>query len=73
MRKDPTVTAPPLRLYSVGHPEYLVVMFDLREPGGPAELHRQRAAWAEYTDIEALDEDHFVLIVRPGWVSKAAA
>ena len=55
------------------NPEYLVVLFDLREPGGPAELHRQRAAWAEYSDIEALDEHRFALIIRPGWASEAAA
>jgi len=54
-------------------PEFLIVLFDLREPSGPLELHRQRAAWAEYSDIEALDEHHFALIIRPGWASKAAA
>jgi hypothetical protein len=62
----------PERLY-LNHPECLVVLFDLREPGGPAELHRQRAAWAEYSVIEALDEDHLALIIRPGWASEAAA
>jgi hypothetical protein len=54
------------------HPEFLVVVFDLREPGGPAELHRQRATLQSYADIEALDENHFVLIVRPSWASEAA-
>jgi hypothetical protein len=66
------MTAPPQRLYP-SHPECLIVLFDLREPGGPSELHKQRAAWAEYSDIEALDEDHFALIVRQGWASEAAA
>jgi hypothetical protein len=73
MRKDSRMTAPTQRLYNLDHPEYLVVLFDLRVPGGPSELHRQRAAWAEYSDIEALDEDHFVLVIRPGWASEAAA
>jgi hypothetical protein len=66
------MTAPPQRLY-LNHPECLVVIFDLREPNGRAELHRQRAAWAEYSDIEALDEDHFALVIRPGWASEVAA
>lgn len=66
------MTAPPHPLY-LNHPEHLIVIFDLREPGGPSELHRQRAAWAEYADIEALDQDHFVLVLRPGWASEAAA
>jgi hypothetical protein len=53
--------------------ECLIMLFDVRQPEAAESLHRQRAAWAEYSDIEALDEDHFVLIVRPGWASEAAA
>lgn len=59
-------------LYS-NHPECLVVLFDLSHPNGPAELHHHRAALAEYADIEALTEDVFALIVRPGWASEPAA
>jgi len=55
------------------HPECLISVFDLRERGSAEAHHKQRAIWAEYSDVEALDEDHFVLIRRPGWVSKAAA
>jgi hypothetical protein len=66
------MTAPPRILYP-NHPEDLIVLFDLREPDGAAELHRQRAAWAEYSDIEALDEHHFGLIIRPGGALEAAA
>ena len=55
------------------HPEFLVVVFDLREAGGVSELQRQCEALPEYSDIEALDEGHVALIVRPGWVSEAAA
>jgi hypothetical protein len=51
----------------------IIVLFDLREPSGPSELHKQRAAWAEYSDIEALDEDHFILLIRPGEALEAAA
>jgi hypothetical protein len=54
-------------------PECLLVVFDVRESQTTAALHSQRAAWAEHSDIEALDEVHFVLIVRPGWVSEKAA
>ena len=66
------MTAPPQRLYP-SDPECLLIAFDLREMGAAAALHKQRAAWAEYSEIEALDKDHFVLIVRPGWASEAAA
>jgi len=47
-------------------PESIVVVFDARVPGGAERLHRERASWGAYGDIEALDEDHFVLVVRPG-------
>ena len=46
--------------------ECIVVLFDLRLPGTTERLHRERAAWREHSDIETLDENHFVLIVRPG-------
>ncbi len=64
--KGDLVTASPL-LY-LTHPECLVIAFDLREPDGPAELRRLRAALRNHADVETLDEDHLVLVVRPGWV-----
>jgi hypothetical protein len=36
-------------------------------------MHSERAAWQERSDIEALDEDHFVLILRPGGRARPAA
>jgi hypothetical protein len=54
-------------------PECLIMLFDLRQPGAAEALHKQRAVWAQYSDIEALDGDCFALVVRPGWVSEAAA
>jgi hypothetical protein len=54
-------------------PEYIVVLFDVRIPGVVVRLHRERAAWQEYADIEALDQDHFVLIIRPGGARRLAA
>jgi hypothetical protein len=54
------------------NPECLVVLFDLRSPNAVEELHRGRAIWQEDSDIEALDEDHFVLVVRPGAARRLA-
>ena len=54
------------------HPEYLNMIFDLTKPDGAASLERQRTALAGHTSVETLDEDHTALIVRPGWVSRAA-
>jgi hypothetical protein len=62
----------PEELY-LSDPEFLLVVFDLRLAGAAEALHKQRAAWREYSDIEALGPDHFVLVIRPGWASKAAA
>ncbi len=50
-----------------------MVLFDLRIPGVAERLHRERAAWQERGDIEALDQNHFVLIVRPGTPVREAA
>jgi len=47
-------------------PECILVLFDVRIPGVGERLHRERATWTERGDIEALDQDHFVLIIRPG-------
>jgi predicted alpha/beta hydrolase len=52
--------------------EFTLVIFDLRVPGAAARLHSERAAWREYADIEMLDFDHAVLIVRPGAARRAA-
>ena len=49
------------------------VLFDLRDAGAVEELHHARAVWQGQSDIEALDEDHFALIVRLGWLSEQAA
>ena len=54
-------------------PECLLSVFDLRYPDGAAMLHKLRAIHAEYAEIEPLDEDHFALVVRPGWASRPAA
>ncbi|HZY66787.1 MAG TPA: hypothetical protein VFE21_13035 [Rubrobacteraceae bacterium] len=51
----------------------ILMLFDIRLPGMAERLHRERAAWREYGDIEALDENHFVLIVRLGGAQGLAA
>ena len=56
---------PPTRLYPNSEP-YDLVLFDLRDLEACNSLHKRRAAWQNRSDIEALDEDHFVLLVRPG-------
>jgi hypothetical protein len=44
----------------------ILVVFDLRTPGIAERFERERAAWGEASDVEMLDEDHPMLIVRPG-------
>ncbi len=39
-----------------------LVTFDVRYPGLAERLHGQRAVWQEHSDIEALDQHHFVLM-----------
>ena len=46
--------------------QFTLVIFDLRIPGAVARLHSERAAWQGCADIQMLDFDHSVLIVRPG-------
>jgi hypothetical protein len=52
---------------------YELVLFDLRDLKACKFLHKQRAVWQERGDIEALDEDHFALIIRPGAAVRGAA
>ena len=53
--------------------ECIVIVHDLRDPKSCEALHRARAAWQERSHLEALDEDHFALIVRPGGALERAA
>ena len=52
---------------------YEIAIFDVSIPEGAERLHCERAAWQERSDIEALDKDHFVLIVRLGVSVREAA
>jgi hypothetical protein len=53
--------------------ESIVLLFDLRSPGAAEDLHHARAVWQGDSNLEALDEDHFALIVRPGGARRLAA
>jgi hypothetical protein len=49
------------------------ILFDLRISGTAERMHRERAVWQEQSDIEALDMDHFILIIRPSVAVREAA
>jgi hypothetical protein len=53
--------------------EFTLIVFDLRIPGAAERFRRERWAWTEAGDVEMLDEDHPVLIVRPGTLRRLAA
>lgn len=53
--------------------ESIVVIYDVRMPGAADRFHEERAACQEYSDVEALDEHHYVLVVRPGGARELAA
>jgi hypothetical protein len=44
----------------------IIVLLDLRLPSTADRMDRECAAWQAQSYIEALDENHFVLLVRPG-------
>ena len=46
--------------------ELTLIIFDVRIPGAAERFHRERRAWAKAGDVEMLDENHPVLIVKPG-------
>jgi hypothetical protein len=48
-------------------------LFDLRVSEAVEKLHHLRAVWQQDSDIEALDEDHFALMLRPGAAARGMA
>ncbi len=54
-------------------PPKTLAIFDVRLPRVSDRLHRERAAWGEDADLEAVDQDHYVLIVRAGGAQRLAA
>jgi hypothetical protein len=59
-------------LYLTGGTE-VRIFFDLRIPGSAERMHRERAVWQEQSDIEALDMNNVILIIRPGVAVQGAA
>jgi hypothetical protein len=57
--------APFEEFYSV-HETEVWVLFEVRIPYAAKRLHPERWVWQENADIESVEEDHFVLIIRPG-------
>ena len=55
----------PKAAYTSSHGR-IVVVFDLRDPRAVERLHQERAVWQGRSDIEGLDDDHFVLVDRIG-------
>lgn len=43
-----------------------IIVFDVRLPNAGRRFSHERAAWGEYADVEMLDLNHPVLVVRPG-------
>jgi hypothetical protein len=58
--------APEPEYHSACHKEAIWVLFDLQDKKAVQSLHLQRAALGEFGDLEAIDQDHIVLIVLPG-------
>ena len=43
-----------------------IIVFDLRDSEATGRFHRERAAWRKQSEVEELDKNHAVLIIRPG-------
>jgi hypothetical protein len=51
----------------------ILLLFDLQVSEAVEELHHFRAVWQKDSDIEALDEDHFALMLWPGAAARRIA
>jgi hypothetical protein len=60
-------------LYPTANSQCIAILFDVSDPDEAEALHHARAVWQGASDIEALDEDRFILIVRPGGARRLAA
>jgi hypothetical protein len=54
-------------------PNCIIVLFDLRDSEAVEQLHRERVRWQKLSEIEALSEDCFALILHPGGAQRLAA
>lgn len=53
--------------------ESIIEVFDVRILRTAGRFHSERAAWKDCGEVEALDKDHYVLIVRPGGARRIEA
>lgn len=54
-----------MQVYPPQH-EYTLSIFDIRIPGVAEQFNHERALAGECGDVEMLDLDHPILIVKPG-------
>jgi hypothetical protein len=48
-------------------PEAFAVVYDLRDAGGWRQAHLHRRLWGHrFTDYYVLDQDHILMVFRPG-------
>lgn len=52
--------------------EEIAIIYDLRDKHALDALHMLRAAFQDYSEIEALSADHCVLIIRGGAARRLA-
>ena len=50
----------------------ILVIYDLCVPGTAKRLLRELEAWRDHANVEAVDDDHFALIIRPGLAKRIA-
>ena len=63
--RDTNMGAPNCEFYSGGEGGRYGAL-RLANPGAAERLHRARAVWQQRSDIEAVDEDHLILILGSG-------
>jgi hypothetical protein len=51
---------------------YILVISDLRVPGTAKRLLHELEAWRGHANVEAVDDDHVALIIRPGVAGRIA-
>jgi hypothetical protein len=65
LKKGLRMTLAPEPSYRTSRTE-IWVLFDVRDARACKALHDHRGAFQEDADIEAVDHNHFVLVVHPG-------
>ena len=48
------------------HETEIPVLFDYRYPGAADRLRRECSGWRGFANVEKLDAEHDVLMIRPG-------